>query len=680
MRASRILAFVLLGAVSWAEGANWPGWRGDGSGISRDGKPRIKWGASEGILWKTPIPGKGFSSPIVFKDRVFITTAKQGLERKAARVLTWRVLGALALLAGLCYGLELQNQRRRKFARLRLQSELHNQGWGAVFPPLLMCLFFGGLVVAELSINGEWYLARKWVSGSLPRGWLVSGMVCSLGLVAVVLFARNWRGFLWVAAFVTAGMSIFFLYAIPDPRLYRLESSRIAESTLAVSGMVLGLIFRSHYRVGGYLASFAIVLTSTAFVAYLHLGGLPSLGSLRFKIIAGLFAGFVLAVVSYSLAAPSERSRAATAKVEYALPAVVCIILVLVAGTHFYCAHFLLPEKGAHRTVVCLDLSTGKILWEQGFPAEEELLVAGNSYATPTPVTDGEHVCAYFGNAGAMCVNYVGQQLWVNRNLPLETDYGAGSSPVIGKGLVYIACDQKAESYVRAFDVATGEIRWSRTRESREGFSTPLLTRINDLDQLLVNGGGLFNAYNIATGTELWSTRLPRSHETTPSLVVDRDVAYVGRSYANDFLTAYRLYENSPPTQIWTTKERVLGYCSPLVADGFVYVVTNGGIARCVEATTGEVLWRERLGGNYTASPVMADNKIFFLSKDGNVTVIAAGPVFQILAKNSIGEDSVGSPGVAGDKILLRSAGHLWCFGSAAPVGVNPTLVSPVAR
>ncbi|HAM70322.1 MAG TPA: hypothetical protein DCM86_01605 [Verrucomicrobiales bacterium] len=664
-----LLGSCLAGGVQAGE-MDWPGWRGDGTGIAPNGNPPLAWGPREGVLWKSVIPGKGFSSPVVRDGRVFVTTAMQGAERAQARRQVWLTLGALALLAAVAYRFDLRHRELRETSLHPGEPSPPTGRWARVLPALTLLLPLGALAVAEWLVNGEGYLASRWVAGSLARGWLVSGTACALGLSAALWIARRHTGLLRAVAGVCTPLLIYFLYAIPDPRLFTLESSRIAESALAAAGATLGLLSRGRSRVAGALATIALVLGSGGFVVYLHLGGLPSLASLRFKIVAGLLAGLVLWVGTRSLSATKAAPGLPDATPGgVRLPAAVALLLLALVVTHFYAAHFLLPSKGTMRTALCLDLSSGRCLWSHGFSAEEEPLIAGNSYATPTPATDGDRLCTYFGNAGAMGLSRDGERLWVNRDLPLPTDYGAGTSPVVGFGLMYLACDNKKESYVAALDIASGETRWRRSRESGEGFSTPVLSRIEGVDQLLVNGGRLFAAYDPTSGRELWSARLGHSDETTPSPVLEGEVAYLGRSYANNRLSAYRLHANSPPTLLWTTPEKVVGYASPLVAGGFLYVITNEGVARCLRTSTGEVVWSRPLGGTYTGSPVMAGHRVYFLSSEGEVTVLAEGSSGRVLARNSIGEPSVGSLAVAGDRLLLRTVGHLWCLGGGSAAG-----------
>ncbi|MCG8460853.1 MAG: PQQ-like beta-propeller repeat protein [Holophagales bacterium] len=220
-------------------------------------------------------------------------------------------------------------------------------------------------------------------------------------------------------------------------------------------------------------------------------------------------------------------------------------------------------------------------------------------------------------------------------------------------------------------DSRTGEVVWRTAREARPSFGTPMLASFGGQEQLVVGGGSTLSGYDLATGEVIWTTDIGTGHVVS-SVVVIEDVAYIGGGYSDHRLKAIQAFENNgiqPGTKLWETRDRVLGYCSPLVVDGHVFVITNTGTATCLDAVTGEVKWQEPLGGNYTASPIAANGNIYFSSMEGIVSVVEASSRFELVAVNDIGESIVASPAAVGDKLLIRTASHLLCFRNASTAG-----------
>jgi outer membrane protein assembly factor BamB len=519
------------------------------------------------------------------------------------------------------------------------------------------------LIAAEVLVNGEGEWSRRFVFGSVARAWLVSGLAGGCGLIAAILAARHSSRWFMPVTGAIAFFVLYYVLGIPDPGQFEGHISRLPELSLAFLGVLTGVMGHSRYRLWWGVGAALVAAAALAYGLYLQIGldGISWLGHLRVRFGLGLIAGVVLGVVGYqSFGHPAGAYQPPGNQRSLRAPAGSVLLMTMVA-VHFYGAHFLLPNMGIERLLVSVDLANGKLLWQQGYSSGQEPVGTANSYATPTPVTDGKRVYAYFGSAGVVAVDYRGNVEWINRSLPLDTTLGAASSPVMRDGLLYLVGDNEGQSYVTALDSSSGEAQWTTLRDSTQAFATPLLHSLSGEMQLLVLGGRRFAAYRPADGRELWSAPMGAGRQV-PSITAEGETVYAGGTYSNSKLRAFHLPAGDTPSLLWQTDRKVVGYSSPLIAEGYIYTVTNEGVASCIDASSGQIEWRGRLAGNYTASPVMAGRRIYFLNTEGVVTVIGAGTDFKVLAENSIGESSVGSPAIAGNRILFRSVGHLWCF------------------
>lgn len=665
-----VLVTSVVCGLSVAESVaqRWPAWRGDGTGLSADAVPPVHWDAETNVLWKTEIPGKGMSSPVVYGDRVYLTSGVEGEQREFfKKILRW-TLGVLAIVLAAIYLRALLVPRPAAVAPSDPGEPLDR--FLKMLSPLAIVLYFAGAVAIEIAVNGDGW-ARNWFAGSVARIWLASGVVGCGGLIAALLTVTVTSTSKWLISVFFFPSMLFFLFAMPDPRSYELNPSRVVEIGLFAFGCLVGVMLHTHRRWWWLGASLVIVVLLALSVAQLHLSGDQAYGHLRFRIIQGMAAGAVAAVCAAKLLVSSEKHKAmvtAPGKVSSIAANAVCCILFLMVVLQFYGTNFLLPQAGISRSLFSIDLNTGEVLWRAGYVAPEELLVAATSHATPTVAVDENHVYAYFGKTGIFAADFDGNIQWINRSLPLETHYGAATSPVVKDGVVFIVCDQIEQSYLVALDSQTGEVVWKTARDASPSFGTPMLASFEGHDQLVVAGGSTLSGYDLGTGEVLWTADIRTGHVVSSVVVID-DVAYVGGGYDNHTLKAFQAFENNgveAGTQLWETEKRVLGYCSPLVIDGHVFVINNTGIVTCLDAATGEVKWRERLGGNYTASPMAANGNIYFQSKEGIVSVIEASPQFNLLATNDINESCVASPAAVGGKLLIRTTSHLWCFGAAS--------------
>ena len=314
----------------------------------------------------------------------------------------------------------------------------------------------------------------------------------------------------------------------------------------------------------------------------------------------------------------------------------------------------------------------GRRLWAHRTEATGPLpeLHEKHNLATPTPVTDGQRVYAWFGNGQIVALDMDGRQIWA-RHLgreysPFEARWGHGSSPTLHGDLLILLCDHLPDSYLLALDARTGQQRWKVDRgEGRVSHSTPLVVPGPKGDELLVNSSDRIDAYDPATGTRLWYTGGPRQ-TPIPSAVHHDGRIYLSRGYRNSDYMAIRPGGRGDVTTShveWQAPSGASYVPSIVYYDGLLYMTNEVGIVTCADARTGERLWRHRLGGVFFASPVAGDGKIYFLSETGETFVLRAGRTPDVLAQNDLGERFIASPAISQGRLYLRSDRTLFAVG-----------------
>ena len=666
---SIVAIFVLAQS---APSDDWPGWRGDGSGISKETGLMKKWSTEEGVLWRTPIPGKGVSSPVVNKGRVFLTTAFESTQKNVAKKWVWLIITVLGLP---WLGLNLLALRKPVIPGSETNpAALSLYSFGGA-PILVAFLFVAAVAIAEVLINVDGPLNYRFVTGSFSRVWLISGLVAAIAIVASLVAApAHWVTRLFVGT-VAFGFAFYFLLSTVNPNNWSQYKSHVIELSYATFGILLALA--AFHRFGKIWLALGIgaALVSLAFVLYWHVTLNHRFCYLRYRVSAGIIAGIAVGFAVYQMVELIRRRG--SPGMSQSLPPLVRTLLVIlplgIGAVQFYSANFFLSKLGVMRSLICLDAQTGQRIWLKGFLTTElERVVPASSYATPTPVADGENVYAYFGSPGVVCFDYQGKRKWINQNLPNPTEYGAATSPLLNHNRLIIVSDNLSDSYVIALDTKTGHPVWRTSRPNKmDSYGTPIITTINGRDELIVAGGGLMSGYDLANGKELWSVDIARAQTREGTFVVqsptiNQEVVYVGGDYRHEKLTAYRLspdHPRKPPVQLWKTKRYVLGYASPLAVSNLVFAVNDLGILSCIDSTDGDIRWQERLTGSYSASPFFAEGYVYLLSDQGDMTVVAAQRDFQVISKSSISESCFGTPAVAEGRIFIRTTSALWCVG-----------------
>lgn len=322
-------------------------------------------------------------------------------------------------------------------------------------------------------------------------------------------------------------------------------------------------------------------------------------------------------------------------------------------------------EEGKSLRAICVDRNTGSILQNiEVFRVKSTgPLSPKNTQASPTPVLEGDRVYLHFGHHGTACITQTGEVVWKTR---LEYDngqHGPGGSPVLYDNLLIVSCDGNDIQYVVALDKLTGKARWKKLREGYQAYTTPLVVKLAGGDQVISPGAFRAVSYEPLTGKEIWQVRYADGFSNVPRPVYGNGLVFICTGFQEPSLLAVKVDGRGDVTKkqvAWTLKRGAPLTPSPLLVGEELYVITDNGIATCVDAASGKEHWKARIGGNHSASPLYADGRIYFLSEEGESVVIAPGKELKVLAKNELDGETLASMAVSGGSIFVRSRTHLY--------------------
>jgi len=322
-------------------------------------------------------------------------------------------------------------------------------------------------------------------------------------------------------------------------------------------------------------------------------------------------------------------------------------------------------EKQLH--VFCFDVKDGKQLWERKIAATSPTLChPKTNMAAPTPATDGKFVYALFATNDVACFDRDGNLQWYRSlvsDYPTVGNYvGMAASPVLVKDILVVDIVNNGESFAAGLDAKTGENRWRVDRPKQINWVTPLVIRNDGKDEVVLQAGEGMLAVDAATGKERWSVT-DKQFLTMPSPTYGDGVIYTP---GEKFFALSPGSSKGNPEVLWQTNKLPTGYCSPIYQAGKVYAMSSRGVLNCADAKNGKPLWDMRLQGNFAASPLLAGNRLYVVSEDGQASVVEIAPEQKILATNFLKDTILASPVAANGALFLRSDKYLYCFGAKA--------------
>ncbi len=333
--------------------------------------------------------------------------------------------------------------------------------------------------------------------------------------------------------------------------------------------------------------------------------------------------------------------------------------------------------------VIAYDRASGKSLWQQ--TTTEEVPHEGHhrdhGFASASPVTDGQHLYAWFGSRGLHCYDFQGNRKWQKRFGQMQTRnaFGEGSSPALHGDTLVLLWDHEGEDFIAALDKRTGSELWRQTRDEATGWTTPLIVQRGARTEVMVSATGRIRSYDLATGQQLWECR-GMTANSIPTPVAGPELVYFTSGFRGSALLALRLGRSGDLTDTdavaWRHGRSTPYAPSPLLSDGLLYFFSgNNAQLSCFDALTGQPHYEaERLTGisGMYASPVSASGRIYVAGRDGKCTVLKPGPKLETLSLNVLDDRFDASPAAVGKELFLRGHQNMYCIAAPANAGVQP--------
>jgi outer membrane protein assembly factor BamB len=344
----------------------------------------------------------------------------------------------------------------------------------------------------------------------------------------------------------------------------------------------------------------------------------------------------------------------------------------VVSGGKIFITGSMSVEGKTSLHALAYDVATGKQLWDvEAFRVETPgPKHKKNSWASPTALVRDGKVYVHFGHMGTAALDLDGMVIW-KQTVPWPPVHGNGGSPTLVGDVLIVSCDGASDPFLAGLDAKTGDVKWKTARKthakSKFSHATALAVEVDGRTMVVSPTSGFVGGYDPANGKEFWRVGYGEGYSVVVRPVFAHGLFFVSSGF--DHPVTYAINpkgaegDATEKAIVWQQAKGAPSTPSMLVVGDELYVVSDAGIATCFDAKSGKTFWSERLGGGFSASPVLAEGRIYFQNEEGVGTVLKAGKKFEVLSKNEIGERSLASPAVIDNAVILRTASHLWRIG-----------------
>ncbi|QEG23839.1 outer membrane protein assembly factor BamB family protein [Mariniblastus fucicola] len=332
-------------------------------------------------------------------------------------------------------------------------------------------------------------------------------------------------------------------------------------------------------------------------------------------------------------------------------------------------------DDGKQQSVIGVDLESGEklhdfVVFENEDP---DFCHDTNSYASPTPAIETGRLYVHFGSYGTACLDTeTAKIIWQRRDLPCDHFRGPASSPILYKNLLIVAFDGFDHQYVVALNKETGETVWKKDRDIKYGtdngdykkaYGTGAIFDVGGRPLLVYPSAVATIAYDPMTGKQAWTVYHDGMNASARPLITEDGLVIVSNGHGKLLAIKPEGKGNISETHVaWQSTKAIPRKSSPIIVDGKMYMNEDKGILSCVDPSTGEPFWKQRVGGTYAASPIFADGKLYFFSGEGKIHVLKPGDKFDLVSESSLGDGFNASPAVSGNRLVLRSISKLYCL------------------
>lgn len=322
--------------------------------------------------------------------------------------------------------------------------------------------------------------------------------------------------------------------------------------------------------------------------------------------------------------------------------------------------------------VLCLAAADGKVIWDNEVflldGAKAPRIHKKNSHASPTPMLDGDHLYVHFGHQGTACLDLAGKVKWKKR-YDYPPVHGNGSSAVIEGDLLLFSADGAKDPFLMALDKKTGEVRWKALRDAdakrKFSFCTPLVIEVKGKRQVISPASDYVFSYDLA-GKPLWKLHYPGGYSVVPRPVYEGGLVYVCSGFNQPILHAIRPTGEGDVSKThlsWKTNKSAPHSSSVIVTDDLLFMAADSGVVSCLDAKSGELVWKDRVSGSCSASLLHADGRIYLPDESGKTFVFAAAREYKLLAENDLADRCLASFAATEGALFIRTAKYLWRIG-----------------